>query len=334
MAVIDQWLNGYTHFEPNKATVNVTLHCNLTCKHCYHIHLNESSLQEVFLGRDTFLPGSKDWTGVVERFKKDFPTVPLTYAGRVLIPRGVQFIKDYHSRVGRQVSIIDNGYFIMRWIDEIGPMLDQIVISIDGWKDYHDWQREKEGAWDVAWQAVLDLKKLGFDPIVASAIRKPALKNWRRFEDLLEEHDVPLTATHVWEELPVTEERGTVGSSEADEIIEVLEELTRHKSYVGLVNVYSQQQVVAAKSLLSRLSWSPEEDVMSAAMPNGGVLAHRPPTVSAMCEISVDDKGSFGTSSDNLSLIKSIEIAGTDEYLSLIESHRSKELSLWEEITK
>lgn len=209
----------------------------------------------------------------------------VTYAGRILTALGARFIKEYRKRTGNQLGIIDNGYTILQHA-ELLPLYSQIAISIDGEPQDHDIQRGKHGAFNVAWNTVLELKRLGYDSVVASVLSPISLRNWGAFEERVLEHDVPLSTTLVWS-LEQTKKRGVACLSE-QEVLRVFEMLLG--GITKLVNLYSLDQVRALAPLLRELDWAPASDdpsMLTAEPAPGVVVTYRPESVLLLSELDL-----------------------------------------------
>lgn len=314
MNTIESWLEGAAFRSLRIGTVLATLvsRCNLACRHCYWAH-------------DMRFQSSGDWDQVHELLRGDLRGTSLVYAGRILNPVGVRFLRRYVEETGHRPAIIDNGWTVTAW-PELLSLYEQISISIDGWRDAHDWQRGKEGAFDRSWSAVLSLKERGFDPVISSALSPATLRDWDKFEELCSENDVPMSATLVWD-LPETGSDTILGDEAARRAFDLL---------VGgvpkLVNLYSQEHVRALGSRLRDLPWRAVEDRLTAELPNGVVVVYRPPSIVAVTEVDILWDGEVKTSLASGVQIPLGEVG--ESYFRRVAQLQCGELELWRQITQ
>ena len=275
--LIAKWRgNELDEFDPVRVVATIEARCNLACLHCYWAH-------------DMKFKSADDWTGVVSKIKQ--MNKPLLYAGRILGKTGAEFLKEcVRQKVG--FSIIDNGYTILTQPDFL-PLYRDINISLDGWRDAHDVQRGRAGAFDKAWSTVLELKKQGFDPTVSAAFSPLSFEGWERFEELLAKHDVPLSSTLVLS-LPETAKRGSAVLQGEEMIQKAFDKL--RGGIPKLINLYANEHVAALRPFLKGLEWSEDQfegDGLVATLGNKTTIIYRPPSIEAVGEAALHWDGKF-----------------------------------------
>ena len=299
------WLDGRLEqahaFEPVRVVVTADATCNLACEHCYWPHN---------LSQD----GEVDWGPAIDRLNQFLSianggdaSLLVLYAGRILSKRGVRFLETLRQGIdinvpgaegqgstqGVNLSIIDNGYTVFAAMDFL-YLYQDVNISIDGWREQHVRQRNKSGSFDVAWEAILKLKAMGYDPIVASALSPLNESEWYKFEELLSGNDVRVSTTFVWD-LPATATRGTatIGTAQALEKI--------YKTLVDgvpkLINLYSLEHVKVLMPILKELEWTADLDSGDGLVAdcNGSTILYRPTAPAFFREIELLWDGSLMT---------------------------------------
>lgn len=320
MKLINQWLSGTLADTKRLQTIRVIAttepKCNLTCEHCYWPH-------------DLVRVGEQDWTKQIA-FLKEF-NVPLFFAGRILNERGAKFLRNvFREEASPYVGIIDNGLTILDY-PEFFPRYSSVNISIDGWKEEHDKQRNRAGLFDLAWGTVLAMKDQGIDPIISAAISPITMGNWERFEEVLMEHNVSLSSTPVWN-LPETMKRGTAVFSSRELLREAFLKLIQ--GMPKLVNLYSLDYVEILKDILADYDWSVDEEVgdcLKATLPSRTILVYRPVSLVSVCELSLHWDGIYYVPP---TYGKEWAKDDVDElFFERVRAQNEKELSVWSEIT-
>lgn len=163
------------------ASIDITDKCNLRCRHCF----NSSGTREIDseLTKDELLRVAK------EILELD-PLVICFCGGEPLLRKEVvydvaSFIKNNSSC---SLNMVSNGLLIddevSRRLKEIG--FNYVQISVDGFRENHDWMRNKIGAFDSAMNAIRCLKNSGMNVGVACT---PTIKNIGEVPELIEELD-------------------------------------------------------------------------------------------------------------------------------------------------
>lgn len=278
--LINKWLQkALNAIDPIRIVATIEAQCNLKCLHCHWSHdMNHKSVD--------------DWSSAVNTIKQF--DVPLLYAGRILTKAGTAFLSECLNQ-NLTFSIIDNGYTILTR-PQFLHVYGNIDISIDGWRDAHDTQRGKNGSFDRAWNTILELKNQGFDPTVASAFSPISFRDWDRFEDMLSEHDVPLSSTLVWA-LPETAKRGTAIFKNDSDVIKAFERLMG--GIPKLISLYATEHLEILRPVLTGLRWRKDAvngDCLVTTLGNGTSIIYRPPSVVAVGEVVLHWDGEFYTS--------------------------------------
>lgn len=278
MTLIRRWLrNELVEITPVRIVATIEARCNLKCLHCYWSH-------------NMGFKSVNDWGSAVAKIKQT--GAPLLYAGRMLTKAGGAFLRECVNQ-GVSFSIIDNGYTILNEPDFL-PLYTDINISIDGWRDAHDVQRGKVGAFDRAWATILELKRRGLDPTVATAFSSLSFEGWDRFEDLLAMHDVPLSSTLVWS-LPETTKR-TANLEDEEMVLKAFEKLIG--GIPKLISLYAPEHVKMLWPILKELHWEEDQadgDCLIAELKNGTSILYRPPSLVSVGEVVLHWDGEFYT---------------------------------------
>jgi hypothetical protein len=270
----------------------------------------------------------EDWSMAVEELASHH--IPLFFAGRILTDNGANFLKLCIERNAcSEIGIVDNGFTILSH-PELLPHYKTINISIDGFKEDHDKQRGKAGAFDRAWGTISELKKQGFDPVVSSAISPLTVDRWYMFEDLLSENDVPLSSTIVWA-LPNPLERGKAIFADEGGMIKAFNTLLN--GVPKLINIYSFEQVKTLWPILRTLEWKLDTEVgdcLSAEIGNGTTVIYRPTSSTSVSERSLEWDGVFYTPFTYGRKMPVSEI--NQEYTDWVKERNLIELGLWSSI--
>lgn len=315
MPILHEWINGkFTRIPfPKRVLATISAFCNLACSHCYWAH----DLKDVPV---------KNWKVQVDQIA--FWDCSLIYAGRLLVPQGAGFLKEYYAKTKKKFSIIDNGYTVLSYEDLL-PLYEQIAISIDGEEIDHDEQRNKKGAFAKAWGSVLELKKRGYDPVVSSALSPISISHWKEFEERLRAHDVLLSTTLVWN-LKETKKRNVACLNDLD-VKEAFDLLV--KGVPKLINLYSLDHIIVLKDVLKSYTWEFdfEEGFLYALLKNRTRIIYRPESVLLLSEIDLLWDGKFY---DHEFLItgKKNEYAANDALLAKANALVMKEKIVWDEI--
>ncbi len=277
MKPIQFWLKGKLH-SPNitRVDANPVAECNLKCEHCYWPHELKSPKGEI------------SWETHVNHIAK--LGVPVTYAGRTLAKRGEHFIEECFAK-DIPVGIVDNGYTIFRREDFL-PKYTYINISLDGAPEAHDRQRGKVGSFDIAWNTILRLKALGYDPIVSSAFSPFSFDGWSEFEARLRDFDVPMSVALVLA-FPETAKRGSVIFTDDKSVRKGFDTLL--EGIPKLINLYDLEFVRILRDTLKEFSWTPSiaGDSLVAETSNGSRIIYRPDSVTTTSNVELLWDGEF-----------------------------------------
>ncbi|MBE6525281.1 MAG: radical SAM protein [Thermoplasmata archaeon] len=161
-------------------SVDVTDRCNLRCRHCFNNSGTRVEGQE--LSEEELLKLSEE---IVELD----PLAVCICGGEPLLRKDVVYkmgsiLKNRENTGDLSLNMVTNGILmdaeVSRNLKEIGFNL--IQVSVDGFRESHDWMRNKEGAFDSAIDAIKYLYSEGLKVGVACA---PTIKNIRDIPELI-----------------------------------------------------------------------------------------------------------------------------------------------------
>jgi sulfatase maturation enzyme AslB (radical SAM superfamily) len=313
--LIERWKQRQLNtLEPIRIIATTEARCNLACEHCYWSHeMSDRPLD--------------NWEPVVNQLAQF--RVPLFFAGRILTENGVRFLRLCEAKdASSEIGIVDNGFTILKFPDLL-PTYTSISISIDGWREEHDQQRGKEGAFGVAWSAIQELQRQGFDPVVSSAISPLTFRQWERFEQLLAEHDVPMSSTLVWA-LPHPQKRGNAVFRDDTDMLAAFEKLLN--GIPKLINLYSLGHIQSLWPLLRTFRWKSDVEVGDClvAEVSGKVIVYRPASVTSVAEQSLEWDGIFYTPFTN-GVKRPVHMVD-ESYMRWVKELNAHELEVWAEV--
>lgn len=275
LRIINHWLKGTLSSIHSTDTVLIAAtpeaKCNLECEHCYWRHDIQQDVE-------------MDWSASVQKIKEmvaaqaqQNETFGMVYAGRILSKRSERFLDALLQELSPEsfmFGIVDNGYTIFNRPDLL-PLYAYMNISVDGWRDAHDVQRRKVGSFDVAWNAILKLKEMGYDPIAASAAGPLSIPDWDKFDNLLAEHDVRSSVALVGN-MKATVERQVACIHNDDDLLKYFEKLI--SGVPRLVNLYDLEHIRALAPVLKSFSWTVDSsgDGLCTETPNSSRVLYRP----------------------------------------------------------
>jgi hypothetical protein len=317
-APIDAWVDNTLaangRLENRRVIATVESVCNLRCEHCYWSH-NIGKARKI------------NWDEPVKTLKS--LSVPLFFAGRILNETSARFLRTViEQNATPELGIVDNGLTILDY-PEFFPRYSSINISIDGWKQDHDKQRGRSGLFDIALETLLELHRLGLDPVVSSAISPITVGNWQKFEEILTEHNIPMSATLVWD-LPETAKRGTAVFASESKIREAFELLVT--GMPKLINLYSLDHVRILSEQLAQFSWKQGEggDCLTTTLHNGTIILYRPVSVVSVVELDLEWDGVFYTPPTYG--LKHNSNAVPQGFFAKVQEQRNAEFELWSHI--
>lgn len=269
MSNINFWLNGELRdVHPTRVDAVPVAECNLRCEHCLWEH-------DIKSPKD-----GNTWDCHADQIAKW--RVPVVYAGRTLTKRGELFIEKCLSK-DISIGIVDNGYTIMRREDLL-PKYTHINISLDGDSEAHDRQRRKIGSFDTAWNTILRLKTLGYDPVVSTAFSPWSFDGWNEFEARLRDFDVPVSVALVLA-YPETAKRGSVIFTDEKLVRKGFDTLL--SGIPKLINLYDLEFVRILRDSLKEFSWTPSDagDSLIAETSNGSSIVYYPDSVTTTSNV-------------------------------------------------
>lgn len=157
--------------------IDLTYKCNFRCRHCYN-YSGDHGDERKELSEEEFL-------NLCNSIIKIAPMSTCICGGEPLLKRNLAL--EMGKRLKKaglpNINIVSNGYIIdkelAREIKKAG--FDFIQISLDGFKESHEWLRGKEGAYDRAINAISNLVGEGCNVGVAFT---PLKRNISEFEEL------------------------------------------------------------------------------------------------------------------------------------------------------
>lgn len=278
--LIDHWLKQDLDgaITPLRVVATIVAVCNLSCQHCFWHHDLKDEVVE-------------DWTHQAEAIAKWGASVG--YAGRMLTPKGLAFLQACLKTGVEKIGIVDHGYTIFNAPLDLLQRLDYINISIDGVKADHDCQRNKVGAFDKAWGAVLKLKDQGFDPIISSCLSPVNLERWTEFEAMLADNDVPLSVAMISRAEAVTE-RQTALFDDEKSCRRAFDTLLT--GVPKIINLYDLAHIEFLVPILKELTWVPDQvegDCLLAELLSGTQVVYRPQSLLWSGELNLRWDGKF-----------------------------------------
>lgn len=269
MNTIQKWKTGTLLDQPNPRRIIVTPepNCNLSCEHCYFSH------GKVQTGSEKI-----DWSSCIE-FALGHD-IPVFCAGRVVTDKVTHFVKSYldvadELRKPSRLSLVDNGFTVFN-LEQYFDRVEEFNISIDGRDAEHDIQRRRAGSARVAWESIYKLKKLGFDPMLASCISPITIPGWKEFEKEVEQADVPMS---VGLTLEIEETRKPALYSTLTQRAAALEILVT--GVPKLVQIYDLRDVKALEEVIGRVQWEEDDTVpgLTTTLENGVYIVYRPESI-------------------------------------------------------
>ena len=320
MKLIEQWRNGTLADTQRLKTLRVFAttepKCNLACEHCYWPH-------------DLERANAQDWSSPVSYLKS--LGVPLFFVGRILNERGAEFLRMViKERATSYMGIVDNGLTILNYPEFLSHW-QSINISIDGWREHHDTQRNRKGLFDMAWKTALTLKEQELEPIISSAISPITMNEWEKFEELLMHHDIPMSSTPVWN-LPETAKRGRAVFPSDERLRQSFMKLVNGMS--KLINIYSAEYVTILKDILAQYEWIIDEedgDCLKTVLPSRTIIIYRPVSLVSMAELALHWDGVFYSPPTYGPECPKDDV--DEKFFSKLRKQNEKELAVWSEIT-
>lgn len=322
MTLIESWLCGslgqLRRLFPVRVIAIAEASCNLSCHHCYWAH-------------DIHEPHVSDWDTQARQVAT--LGVPVFFAGRILTPRGMKLLNSCYGYGSKHFGIVDNGYTIFTAGEDWLRRFDDINISIDGAREAHEKQRAKVGSYDVAWNAVMRLKGMGLDPIVASAFSHMTFDGWDVFEALLADNDIRLSSTLIHVSSPVRV-RGTALYKDAEMLRKAFATLA--KGIPKIINIYSLENVRALIPIFKEMRWQPDTidgDCFVSELENGVQVIYRPDSVKMLGEVSLRWDGKFYSPTTVSGESPSLDIDSLpDSYFEQAATLNKRELEVWSQI--
>lgn len=158
-------------------SVDVTDRCNLCCRHCF----NYSGTRKL----NAFEMSDESFLCLIQQIT-DLEIASMCFCGgEPMIRKQLIFESmDIINKSNTTANMVSNGYYIgfkeAREIKDSG--IGSVQISLDGFKESHDWLRNKEGSYERAIDAIINLKSVDCRVNIAFT---PTKKNIGDIEDFV-----------------------------------------------------------------------------------------------------------------------------------------------------
>ncbi|MBO8182841.1 MAG: radical SAM protein [Archaeoglobus sp.] len=163
--------------------LNLTARCNLRCVHCY---------ANAGKGLENELR-TEEIEKLIDELAKMRVPVLLFSGGEPLLREDIFEIASYASKKGVRCSLSTNGTLITEDVaDKIRKAgFDYVGVSIDGLKSTNDRFRGKAGAFESAFEGLLNAKEAGLLTGIRFTVTKYNLKDVEGVLDVLVENEIP-----------------------------------------------------------------------------------------------------------------------------------------------
>ena len=170
-------MDGKTKYQPACPVFEITLQCNLNCKHC-----GSSAGKK-----------NKDELSTKEALKICKELAELGTGGVALMGGEVLLRKDWYDiskeikNLGMKLSIVTNGYVNPEKVipQFIKLEVDSITIGFDGLKETHNYIRGKSDAFDKTLKFIEQLQKENLDPCPITTFHKANFKEFFEIRELI-----------------------------------------------------------------------------------------------------------------------------------------------------
>lgn len=168
-------VNKWSSFSEDVSVLfHITSQCNLRCKHCF---VNAGSE-----GKNSF---SYDKIMEIVKDLKELKVNLIAFSGGEPTLRSdfIQILEET-NKVGLRACLVSNGTFIAeKFASRLKGLLRDVLISIDGPKEYHDFFRGVAGTYDRAMNGIKALKKLDIPFSLQFTVTK---KSWKYIDWMTE----------------------------------------------------------------------------------------------------------------------------------------------------
>jgi radical SAM protein with 4Fe4S-binding SPASM domain len=169
-------------FYPRVGVWELTLRCNLSCRHC-------GSRAGKARDDELTLPEALKLAEQLAELKCRFMTLS---GGEPLLRRDWALIAEKLVELGITTGMISNGIL---WNDDIAATvktvgLESVAFSVDGFEEAHEYQRRVKGQWHQVLRAIDNAVGKGIRVSVVTTINKRNLPELEQLRELLREHGV------------------------------------------------------------------------------------------------------------------------------------------------
>lgn len=169
-------------FYPRVGVWELTLQCNLNCRHC-------GSRAGKARSDELTLPEARRLCRELAELKCRYLTLS---GGEPLLRKDWPLIAETLVDLGITTGMISNARC---WTDEIAKTvktvgLESVAFSVDGFKEAHEYQRRIPGQWDEVFRAIDSAVKAGVRTSVVTTINDRNLRELEALRELLREHGV------------------------------------------------------------------------------------------------------------------------------------------------
>jgi radical SAM enzyme (rSAM/lipoprotein system) len=159
-----------------------TLRCNISCQHCGSDCRSENNIKD--MPADDFL---KVTAQVAKHYDPHKVMIVIT-GGEPLLRKDLEYVGKELYKQGFPWGFVTNGYALTpeRFRDLINSGLRSMTISLDGFKESHNWLRGNRNSWDRAIEAVKTIvKEPGFVYDVVTCVNQRNIGELRELRDYL-----------------------------------------------------------------------------------------------------------------------------------------------------
>jgi len=169
-------------FYPRVAVWELTLKCNLNCRHC-------GSKAGKARGDELTLPQALKLAEQLAELKCRYMTLS---GGEPLLRKDWALIAEKLVDLGVTTGMISNG---VNWSDAIASTvktvgLESVAFSVDGFREAHEYQRRVKGQWDQVLRTIDSARAKGIRVSVVTTVNNRNMNELEELRELLREHGV------------------------------------------------------------------------------------------------------------------------------------------------
>lgn len=141
----DTTWNVFVKRRPFIFVLNSTLRCNLQCECCFRLYGKQQHTDEM---------GTEDFVLLFERLKRSGIRVAAFLGGEPTLRDDISLLLEVAKKSNMRTVMCTNCFILPQKIHEIGPHLDILLCSLDGYGDVHDQFRGKKGVFDTVLRSI------------------------------------------------------------------------------------------------------------------------------------------------------------------------------------